>query len=237
MKVFEIFSDKFSTKHNVGYHEELNPAAWDSDAMKKEVRLKLLQIAKVFIEYLEIPNFKPIDIVLTGSLANYNWTQYSDFDLHVITDYDTLECDDIAEAFYQAKKRIWNDEHDITINGHEVELYVEDVNRPPVSQGIFSVLNNKWIKQPDYNPPKINDTAVEYKASALAQLIDKSLGGDPEDLSRVLAKVYKMRQAGLDAGGEFSTENLAFKVLRNQGYIDKLKKAKAQAQDRLLSLK
>lgn len=237
MKVFEIFSDKFSTKHNVGYHEQLSPAAWDGDVMKKEVRFKLLQTAKFFIQYLEIPNFKTEDIVLTGSMSNYNWTQYSDFDLHIVTDYDALECDDLAEAFYHAKKLIWNNEHNITINGHEVELYVEDSKQPPVSQGIFSVLRNQWISKPTYSPPAIDDTAVSHKAAGLAQLIDKSLEGNDEDLSRVLEKVYKIRQAGLDAGGEFSIENLVFKVLRNQGYISKLKKAKAQAQDRLLSLK
>lgn len=229
--------EELSTKGNVGYHKQLNPAAWENGALRREVRLRLLTIAKIFIKYLEIPNFKAEDIVLTGSMANFNWTKFSDFDLHIVTDYNALECDDLAEAFYNAKKRIWNDEHDITINGHEVEMYVEDSASPPVSQGIFSILKNEWISKPTYSPPKINDAAVSAKANALAQLISKSLDGNEDDLSTVIDKIYKMRQAGLDAHGEFSTENLAFKILRNQGYLDKLHRARTQAQDRRLSIK
>jgi hypothetical protein len=229
--------EDLSTKANIGYHKQLNPAAWDGDSLHRQVRLRLLTIAKIFVKYLEIPNFKVEDVVLTGSMSNYNWTKFSDFDLHIVTDYAALECDDIAEAFYKAKKRIWNDQHDITINGHEVEMYVEDSATPPVSQGIFSILNNQWVSKPTFNPPKINDGAITAKASAIAQLIDKSLGGDPDDLATVKDKIYKMRQAGLDANGEFSTENLAFKILRNQGYLDKLQKAQTQAQDRRLSIK
>ena len=229
--------EDLSAKANIGYHENLNPAAWDNGELHREVKLRLLTIAKIFIKYLEIPNFKTEDIVLTGSMANYNWTKFSDFDLHIVTDYDALECDDLAEAFYHAKKRIWNDQHDITINGHEVEMYVEDSASPPVSQGIFSILKNQWVSKPTYNPPKINDGAISAKANAIAQLIDKSLDGDEDDMAKVIDKIYQMRQAGLDKNGEFSTENLTFKVLRNQGYIDKLRKAQTQAQDRKLSIK
>ena len=137
--------EDLSTKANIGYHKQLNPAAWKDGSLHREVRLRLLTIAKIFVKYLEIPNFKVEDVVLTGSMANFNWTKFSDFDLHIVTDYDSLECDDIAEAFYNAKKRIWNDEHNITINGHEVEMYIEDSATPPVSQGIFSILNNSII--------------------------------------------------------------------------------------------
>jgi predicted nucleotidyltransferase len=229
--------EDLSTKANIGYHKQLNPAAWKDGNLHREVRLRLLTIAKIFVKYLEIPNFKVEDVVLTGSMANFNWTKFSDFDLHIVTDYDSLECDDIAEAFYNAKKRIWNDEHNITINGHEVEMYIEDSATPPVSQGIFSILNNKWISKPTFDPPKINDGAITSKANAIVQLINKSLDGDEEDLQTVIDKIYKMRQAGLDTYGEFSTENLTFKVLRNQGYLDKLHNAKTQAQDRRLSIK
>ena len=148
--------EDLSTKANIGYHKQLNPAAWDGDSLHRQVRLRLLTIAKIFVKYLEIPNFKVEDVVLTGSMSNYNWTKFSDFDLHIVTDYAALECDDIAEAFYKAKKRIWNDQHDITINGHEVEMYVEDSATPPVSQGIFSILNNQWVSKPTFNPLQAN---------------------------------------------------------------------------------
>jgi pyrimidine deaminase RibD-like protein/predicted nucleotidyltransferase len=223
---------------NVAYNETLCPAAWDGETMRPEVREKLLQIAEVFVGYLDIPDFEVLDIVLTGSLANYNWTRHSDFDIHVITRYADLQCDDIAEAFYRAKKQIWNDAHDITVYGHEVELYVEDVNEPPVSAGVFSLKDNRWLSLPEYKQPKISTGAVNHKVQDLIVQIKNAIktANDPEDINRIRTKLRYMRRAGLDSGGEFSVENLAFKVLRNLGYIDKLGRAYHSQQDRELSL-
>lgn len=231
--------EDLSADKNIGYHKHLNPIAWEGKNLKLEVRVKLLTVAKLFIKYLEIPNFELDDIVLTGSMANFNWTKYSDFDLHVVTDYSALECDDIAEAFYKAKKQIWNDSHDITIRGHEIEMYIEDTASPPVSQGIYSVLNGQWIARPTYRRPSINDDAVTKKAETIAQIIDKTIEKDTghKDLEQLISKIRHMRQSGLDKSGEFSTENLAFKILRNQGYIEKLYNAKDRAIDTSLSIK
>jgi len=224
--------------NTVAYHDTLCPVAWQDTDMLPEVRKKLLQIANIFVGYLEVPNFRVLDIVLTGSMANYNWTKFSDFDIHIVTEYNDLDADEIAEAFYQAKKKIWNDSHDITIKGHEAELYVEDVNEPPVAQGMFSLLNNEWLSQPEFEPPKLNNGAVFHKVKTLANEIKIAIktADDPEDVKRITDKVRKMRRAGLDAGGEFSVENLAFKVLRNMGLIDKLQHTYLQIQDRMLSL-
>ena len=213
-------------KGNIAYHKELNPHVWDDTDLRVDVRYKLLEIAKRFIEYLEVPNFKLKDVILRGSLVNYNYTQYSDFDLHLVTNYDDLDCD-ITEQFYMAKKRIWNDEHDITIKGYEVELYVEDINEPPVSAGTYSLLKGEWLKQPSYDPPSIDNSAVNHKVRDLITQINRAIkSGDVADLDRLKDKIKAMRQAGLDAHGEFSTENLAFKIIRNKGYMDKLYKAK-----------
>ena len=225
-------------KNNVAYNDILCPVAWTGDVLKEPVRLRLLQIAKVFINYLDIPNFKIEDVVLTGSLANYNYTRYSDFDLHIVTDYSNLQCDDLAEAFYKAKKEIWNNQHDITIGGHEVELYVEDINNPPVSAGIFSILRNKWIDTPEHNTPNIDSMSINAKVKDLVKQIDVAVNAanDPEDIKRIIEKLRKMRRAGLDQAGEFSVENLSYKVLRNIGYLDKLSKAYLSQQDSQLSL-
>lgn len=224
-------------KGNVAYHEQLNPRAWAGDQLRPEVQVKLLQIAKRFVEYLEIPGFRVLDVVLTGSMANYNWTQYSDFDIHVVTNYADLQCDDLAEAFYQAKKKIWNDAHDITIHGHEAELYVEDINEPPVSAGMYSLLHDEWIKKPSYNPPEIDDAAVNSKVQDLVKQIEVALKSDQaDDVQRVTNKIRQMRRSGLDSAGEFGTENLAFKVLRNLGYLDRLSKAYLHRQDNELSI-
>jgi hypothetical protein len=222
---------------NIAYHETLSPITWDNGILRPDVQIKLLQIAKKFVGYLEIPNFQVLDVVLTGSMANYNWTKFSDFDLHIVTKYSNLQCDDLAEAFYQAKKKIWNDTHDITIHGHEAELYVEDIEQPPVSAGMYSLLDDKWIKKPEYNPPGINDTAINQKVNGLIKQINSAIeSNDADDIKRLMTKIRKMRRSGLDNAGEFGTENLAFKVLRNLGYINQLNTEYIRKQDRELSI-
>jgi len=224
------------TKGNIVYHNELNPAVWEGDELRVDVRYKLLEIAKRFIEYLEVPNFKLKDVILRGSLVNYNYTAYSDFDLHIVTDFSALDCD-ITEAFYMAKKRIWNDEHDIIIKGHEVELYVEDVDAVNVSAGTYSVLNGKWLRVPKYDPPEVDERAVNIKARDLMTQITRAIkSGSVEDITRLQDKIKTLRQGGLDRAGEFSTENLAFKIIRNKGYLDKLYKNKNQKFDQELSI-
>jgi hypothetical protein len=223
-------------KGNIAYHDELNPEVWEGTELRVDVRYKLLEIAQRFVEYLEVPNFKLLDVILRGSLVNYNYTSYSDFDLHVVTDFAVLDSD-ITEPFYMAKKMIWNDQHDIIIKGHEVELYVEDKDAHNVSAGMYSVLDNKWIDVPTHEVPSIDDRAVNAKARDLMTQITRAVkSGSVEDLDRLKDKIKTMRQAGLDANGEFSTENLAFKIIRNKGFMEKLYKAKNQKVDQELSL-
>ena len=224
------------TKGNIAYHDELNPSVWDGRDLRVDVRYKLLEIAKRFIEYLEVPNFKLEDVILRGSLVNYNYTAYSDFDLHIVTDFSTLDCD-ITEAFYLAKKRIWNDEHDIIIKGHEVELYVENRDAKNVSEGTYSVLDARWLRTPKYQQPDIDDRAVSAKAKDLMTQINRAIkSGSVEDITRLQDKIKTLRQGGLDRAGEFSTENLAFKIIRNKGYLDRLYKNKNSKFDQELSL-
>ena len=223
-------------KGNIAYHDQLNPEVWKGDELRVDVRYKLLEIAKRFIEYLEVPDFKLEDVILRGSLVNYNYTQYSDFDLHIVTDFTAIK-GDITEAFYLAKKKIWNDEHDITVKGHEVELYVEDRAAKNISEGTYSVLDADWLRIPEYRQPDIDDRAVTAKARDLMTQINRAVrAGSVEDITRLQDKIRLMRQAGLDAGGEFSTENLAYKIIRNKKFLDKLYKTKNSKVDQELSL-
>jgi len=226
------------SKENIAYHTELNPACWDGWDMRPEVHERLVDIAQLFVNYLDMPEFDIKDVRLTGSMANFNWTKFSDFDLHIVTDYASLQCDDIAEALYSAKKTIWNDRHDITINGHDVELYIEDSARPPKSAGMYSILKRKWLDQPEFIRPQYDHGAVDRKAKAMIDLIQKTIRGadSVDDFERANAKVYSMRQSGLELGGEFSTENLAFKVIRNLGWIKRLHDSRAQFIDDTYSL-
>lgn len=226
------------SKDNIQYHSDLNPACWDGWNMRPEVHERLVDIAQLFINYLDMPEFEVKDVRLTGSMANFNWTKFSDFDLHIVTDYASLQCDDIADALYNAKKTIWNDKHDITINGHDVELYIEDSARPPKSAGMYSILKNKWIDQPEFINPQYDHGAVDRKAKAMIDLIQKTIRGADsiDDYERALNKVYNMRESGLELGGEFSTENLAFKVIRNLGLIKRLRDSQAEFIDKAYSL-
>ena len=222
----------------VQYHDTLSPVAWHNETLRTEVRDKLIEIAQIFVSYLEIPNFEILDIVLAGSMTNYNWTEFSDFDLHVVTRYSDLQCDDLAEAFYRAKKTIWNNEHDINIGEHEVELYVEDVENAPVSGGIYSIFKNEWLEKPAYEKPSVDSNSVTSKVHDLTVQIDKAIedSNNPEDLKRITDKLRKMRRNGLDTHGEFGVENLTFKVLRNMGYIERLYDAYLHKQDQQLSM-
>lgn len=225
-------------KGNVAYNRQLSPVAWSGDELRLPVKVALLRAAKFFTDYLDIPDFRVIDVVVTGSMANYNYTKFSDFDLHVVTSYAELECDDLAEAFYRAKKSIWNDRHDITIGGHDVELYVEDVEQPPVSAGVYSLLQDRWLKRPEYNPPAIDDRAINLKVADLAKQIDVAVdrADDPADISRITDKLRRMRRSGLDTTGEFGVENLTYKILRNLGYLDKLETEFNKQQDQAISI-
>lgn len=208
----------------VQYNDTLEPLVWDGNKLKPEVRNRLLIIAQKFIDSLNIEDFDAKDIVLTGSMANYNYTKFSDFDLHVITDYDALECAKLAEEFYQSKKRIWNRDYDIQINGHDVELYVEDDDDPPISGGVYSILDDRWIKEPSYDNPDLDVRAVRAKTREYIRKIQDALNGhlDAEGTRALVKKLRDMRTAGLEQAGEFSVENLAYKTLRNAGILDKL---------------
>ena len=220
------------------YSRTLAPEAWVKNRLIPEVRYKLLYAAKHFQDTLNILKFKLIDVVLTGSMANYNYTKFSDFDVHLITDFDALQCDDIAEELYLAKKSLWNDRHDIIVRGHEVEMYIEDVKQPPVSGGVYSILDDSWKKVPNYDPPDINDQALNHKVQDLIKLINNTIlhGDDADDLDRLSNKLRKYRKTGLDKHGEYSLENLAYKIIRNLGYMDKLYKTYNRELDTTLGL-
>jgi hypothetical protein len=226
------------SQENIQYHKRLNPVAWKGWDMIPQVRKRLLDITQLFVDYLELPDFEIEDVRLTGSMCNFNWTKHSDFDLHVVTDYKSLNCDDLAETLYKAKKTIWNDRHDITINGHEVELYIEDISKPPRSSGIFSVIDNQWLRKPDLLNPKYDHNDVNKKVQSNIDLLQKTIykADNIDDFKKVINKLYRMRESGLESGGEFSTENLAFKVLRNLGWLDKLHKAQNQFIDKNYSI-
>lgn len=228
-------------KYNFEYHGKLNPKIWDGAKLKPEVASKLTEIAEIFIDFLKIPNLDVEDIIITGSMANFNWTKFSDIDLHVLVDLTEAResCPDLLDEYLQAKKKLWNDLHKIDMYGFDVELYAQDIEDPHVATGIYSLQNAKWLVIPKKVKPDVNDSSVKVKVAHFMNMIDSLENGkcdDPDKTGAIKEKIRKLRQTGLEKVGIYSTENLAFKYLRNSGYLDKLDDCYRHSIDYNLSL-
>ena len=222
------------------YHDTLNPKIWDGDKLKPEVQAKLLQIAKKWATFAKIPDFAVTDIILVGGNANYNWTKFSDLDLHVVVNREDLaDCPDLLDDYLQNKKQLWALVHDITIYGHDVELYAQDRETPyPKKQGVYSIKNKKWIAQPKHENVDFRGPVLLAKVKQYTERIDTLISTNAEDesFSKLKEKFKNMRTSGLKKIGEFSLENLIFKELRNRGVIDRMTKYLQSRLDQKLSL-
>lgn len=208
--------------------------------MRDEIKKRLLEISNDFIDSLGVEFFIH-DIILTGSLANYNWSQYSDVDLHILIDFEESKYEmDILKEFFDAKKNVWNEKHDIKIKGYDVEVYVQDVSEEHISSGVYSVLHNKWIIEPKKETPNIDDRKILEKGEEFGKKIDNLIRNPKEvtmdKLEDLRKKIKEFRQSGLESGGEYSYENLTFKLLRRNGYVQKLLQLKTKLKDRKLSI-
>ena len=227
--------------------ETLNPKVWEnSDDISKstmvpKVRKALLKIAEEFIDDLGDDVFVE-DIYLMGSLANYNWSEYSDFDLHVIIDFERYE--DQAELYkelFDLKKKLFNEKHNIKIFGYDVELYAQGVSDESHSDGVYSVMNDEWIHRPTKTHNNINMSVLKTKIKSWTEKIEDSIEdakseGNAESLKKLKDKLKDYRQSGLNKDGEFSYENLVFKYLRRSGHIGKLFDEKNKIKDKQLSI-
>ena len=229
------------TLGNLKINEHLNPLLWENFNLKSEVREYLLVIADEFYKFLKID--APIkDIKFTGSLANFNYTPKSDIDLHLVINFEDVDENYIlVKRYFNMVKNLWNNSHDILIRGFEVELYVENEGETHISTGMFSILNNEWIKRPERRITEVDDEAAKHKASKFREeiqaAIDMESGRDKIHLLKTLKeKLKKMRRCGLEKGGEFSTENIAFKILRHNGTLGKLHNSYNREYDKRLSL-
>lgn len=219
------------------FHLRLNQRLWRGDRLRLPVRLKLLKAALSFYQFLDL-RLIVNDIILTGSNAAYNYTPLSDIDVHLIVDFARTSCPNLADNFFNTKRALWNQTYSIRIYGTPVELYVENSTEPATATGVFSLLHNKWLKQPSRTKPHANDTDVLQKTQAYADEIESLLAGEPQvkDINELLNRLRTLRKNGLMAGGEWSVENLAYKALRAQGYLQRLSDERIQLRDRDLSL-
>lgn len=219
------------------YNDTLNPNIWDNLELKPEIKEKLLQIGKDF--YADTETDAPLkDVLFVGSLANYNWSDTSDFDVHVVIDFkDVDENVELVEKLVNALKSKWNDEHDIHLKGHNVEVYIQDVTKENRSTGVYSLMQDKWLSEPQKENIEIDKEKIQEKYNDFVRKINSALKAqDIDKLKSIIKDVYDMRQAGLDKSGELSTENLVFKILRNRNYIEKLKQEIINLYDKKQSL-
>jgi len=228
--------ESFRLSDAIKFNQELNPRLWGSNQhLRLDVRDHLLKIADDFREFLGVDDLALKDITLSGSNAAYTYTPHSDIDLHLVVD---IPDDPVYQELFNAKKYQYNDEYNFKIGPYDIELYVQDSKQPHVSQGIYSIRDNKWLSVPKRSQPSINDISVKSKYEDLGHRVDSAIAsGDLDSMDQVADKIKDMRKAGLADTGEFSPENLAFKVLRNNGTLDRLTAARQAAKSQSLSLK
>lgn len=218
----------------VTVNKNLNPKLWDQDGnLNPVIKDKLIDIADAFYEFIGV-KLNIIDLTITGSNANFTWNAHSDIDLHLIISGVASEQD---RELFNAKKAVWGDQHNITIKGIPVEVYVQGNAEVHYSTGVYSILEDEWVVEPKKQKPAIDDAAVHAKKDNIVERIEEALmENDLEKLKSIKEKVVQMRKAGLERAGEWSTENLVFKILRNTGMIEELTTKIHELEDKELSL-
>jgi hypothetical protein len=207
--------------------------------LKEEVRKKLLEISKEWLKFAEIPNSAVKDVVFTGGNANYNYTEDSDIDVHIILDKSKIpNCSD--EEYFKDKKLIWSLTHDISIYGAEIEVYAQlgEVNIPK-NQGVYSLKTGKWVVKPENLELDFeHDDLLKKKIDDAVYQIDHALENttDTKAAEKLLEKFQKLRKHAIAKSGEFTQDNLVFKELRNRGYIDKIREFIVKLTDKRLSI-
>jgi predicted nucleotidyltransferase len=230
--------------------ETLNPKVFENSddpknaVMKSKVRNALMKIANEFISGLD-DKIEVVDVVLTGSLANFNWSKFSDFDLHVIIDYGVYgKQKDLYQELFQLKKQLFNQKHDISIFGYEVELYPQDEKESHFSTGTYSIMTDEWINIPTKEKFTIDKSILKTKVDSWRDKIENLVSSirsegikkNEDKIDNLKKKIKEYRQSGLEEVGELSYENLVFKYLRRSGLMEKLYNTVNKQLDKELSL-
>ena len=203
--------------------KELNPKLWEDKKLKRDVREAIIDIVSEFMDNLIIP-VEILDVRVVGSNASYNYTEHSDLDVHIISNLELVGSPtEIVQALYNSERSNFNRTHNIKIKGIDVELYVEDVNSSVTSNGIYSVIDDIWIKEPQM----VKERSVKIDKKELRDLVNsvKSVlaDGDSNDIKDCINMLYLMRKDSIAIDGEYGVGNLLFKEIRNRGLLSALK--------------
>ena len=230
----------------ISVKEELDPVFWDrNNTLRDYITEHLYIIVKNFFKNLDLDWKIVKDVTLTGSLANYNWSRYSDIDLHILVDpRDVDENEKLVKDFFRNTTIVWNKTHNIMVKGHPVEIYVQDSREPHHSTGVYSIKYDRWNKMPSKYSPEIDYANVRKKAATLMNEIDdiyelfadKDYKEAHEEAEKMKERIRNFRRAGLERGGQYSVENLVFKLLRRNDYLQKLSSLKILSYDKMMSV-
>jgi len=225
--------------------QTLETNVWEKNKkLRESIRDRLIEIAEDFYGALEL-GVPLVDIIITGSMANYNWSRYSDIDLHLVLDFgDVNEDTELVKAFFDAARVNWNRTHEIFIEGYEVEIYLQDIAEPHYSSGVYSLYKDEWVLKPEREEFAVDEDQILKKATGFIKeidLIEKLIEEDKYeeafgDSERLKEKIMRYRRAGLERGGDYSVENLAFKYLRRSDDMGRLIDLKRQAYDGIMSI-
>jgi hypothetical protein len=227
--------------------DSLNPKIWENPedpknaVLKSKVQNALLKIADEFIDTLDDDVFVE-DVILTGSLANFNWSEFSDFDLHILIDFSQYgDSAELYKELFDLKKYVFNEKHNITIYSYDVEVYAQDTEESHFASGVWSLMNKEWITVPEKQEFKLDKKVLANKIKCWTDKIDRTIetsevSDDKELLTKVKEKLKEYRKSGLEKDGELSYENLVFKFLRRSGHIQKLFDMNNKVMDKELSL-
>ena len=219
-------------------HNKLNPKLWEGESLKSEIKTKLLKISKEFVDYLGV-NVTPLDVVFVGSMANYNWSESSDIDLHIILDYEKIGDKDSIAELIKGKSKYWNESHNIKIKGIEIELNAEDVDNKRFSAGVYSLKKDKWLSKPNKKelPKEEELEKIESKVKKYTNMINKYIkDNNYEKLDTLKSQLKDKRQESLEKDGEYGVNNVVFKTLRREGTIKKMHDYLRKQYDKSLSL-
>jgi hypothetical protein len=234
LKFTEFLNERSKFDTTLQYHDQLNPAIWQKEKLDPKIHAALMRIAHDWAEFSRIPFSVIKDIILIGGNCNYNYTDFSDIDLHLVVDMNNIIKDpDILDDWLYDKKILWAKYHpNIRIKGYPVELYAQDEKQEPKdAQGIYSLITNKWISKPSkhdvkqmYSNPNLI-RKIKYYAKQIDHMTSDFAYGTKEkaqQIKKLKGRLHQMRSSGIQKAGEFAQENLAYKALRNLGKINQL---------------
>lgn len=218
-------------------HDHLNEKVWDTSGhLLPQVREKIVEIVKQFEQDLQAPIYIA-DIQVVGSNASFDYTDTSDLDVHIIANYELVSSQvELVQLIYDLSKTQFNKDYDISIYGINVELYVQDVNSACVSNGIYSVLDNKWIKEPKPLKSASKKNIDQELAAWRSHIVTLLQNRNKQDIIDAINTLYLIRHNAIAEEGQFSKGNQLFKEIRSLGLLDKLKDTLSELTQQELTL-